>query len=140
MRHDTPTLGPLLLYGGAGALISTGNFAAKSTGKPFSTAAGAIKMIPLRGVYGRYGVQVQSASTVATSSFSIRVIGSLSSANPQKLGSSKFTALVTATSANQNGIKFSTSIIPASWVGIASSKFTTAAGRAVTIRLVCVPS
>lgn len=140
MRHETIGLPPLLLYGGKGALISTGNFALKSTGKPFTTAAGFIKMIPLNGTYGRFGIQVQSATTVATSSFSIRLIGSISSANPQKLGSSKFTALVTATSANLNGIKFSTSIIPASWVGIASSKFTTAAGRAVTIRIVAVPS
>lgn len=125
---------PFTLFGPSG-LLSTA-FVLKSTGKPTSN----VKMIHLGSPFARFGLHVQPASTVVTSGFSITIIGSMTSANPGKVSSSAYTALVTATSANLNKIKLSTGLIPAEWIGVRSTKFTTAAGRALRVFLCAVPS
>ena len=134
MPFSRTGLRTLVLHGPAG-LLSTA-FVLKSTGKPTS----GIKMINLGAAYGRFGLQVTPGSTVATSGFTITIIGSLTSGNPGKVGSSKFVNLVQATSANLNSVKFSTSIIPVTWIGLRSSKFTTAAGRSLRVNLCAAPS
>ena len=121
-------------------VLSTG-LAIKSTGKPAraSTAPGTPQWIALGAAYSRFGLRVVNATTAATSSFTVSLMGSLSTMNPALLGASRFQLLVQATSANLGGIKFSTSIIPATWVFVRSTKFTTGANRKVRIEMCAVP-
>lgn len=121
-------------------VLSTG-LAIKSTGKPAlkSTATSIPQWFALGAAFSRFGLHVINATTVATSAYTISLMGSLSTNNPASLGSSKFQLLVQATSANLGGIKFSTSIIPATYVFVRSTKFTTAANRKVRIEMCAVP-
>lgn len=122
----------LQLFGPNGQL-STG-LKAKSTG----LAVTSVKFVNLGSPFSKFAIQVQPASTIATSAFTISLIGSLTSVNPGKVGSSKFSVLVQATSANLNAIKFSTTLTPAQWVGVRSTKYNAASG-AVNINIAAVP-
>lgn len=124
----------MTLFGPSGVLST--RFALKSTGKPTS----GVKLVDLKSPFSKFAIQVQSATTVATSRFSVTLIGSLSSANPGKLGSSKYSVLVATYSSGSLGlIKFSTTLTPAQFVGIRSTIFTTAAGRGLNISIAAVP-
>jgi len=124
----------LVLHGPNG-LLSTA-FVLKSTGKYSSN----VKPLALGSAFGRFGLQVTPGSTVATSGFTITIVGALTSQNPGKVGTSKFVTLVQATSANLGSVKFSTSIIPVTWIALRSTKFTTAAGRSLRVNVCAVPS
>src|SRR5437899_7176501 len=121
-------------------VLSTG-LAIKSTGKPAraSTGPGIPQWFSLGAAYARFGARVVNATTAATSAYTITIMGSLSTNNPALLGASKFQTLLTLTSATLGGIKFSTAIIPATWVFVRSTKFTTAANRKVRVELCAVP-
>jgi hypothetical protein len=121
-------------------VLSTG-LAIKSTGKPAlkSTASSIPTWFYLGAAFSRFGLHVINATTVAGSSFTISLMGSLSTNNPALLGASKFQLLVQATSANLGGIKFSTSIIPATYVFLRSTKLTTAANRKYRVEMCAVP-
>lgn len=130
-----------------GALVQlTSSFAKKSTGKPGTTAWTWFKLAggpqsPCS--YSRFAIQAVPASTVGTSAFTLTLVGSLTTRNPGALGSSKFTALLANyTSANLGAIVQTTKAapIPCAFVGIRSTKFTTAAGRALRIFVAAIPA
>lgn len=122
------------LHGPSG-LISTA-FKLKSTGKPTS----GVKMFNMGSPFSKWAIMAQNQSTAATSRFTLTLIGSLTSGNPDKMGSSKFTALIGSyTSANRDAIKFSTTLTPAQWIGLRSTVFTTGAGRALSVFICAVP-
>lgn len=126
---------------GLRTVVLSSAFAIKSTGKPAraSTAPGIPQWFALGTAYSRFGLHVINASTVATSSFSIKLMGSLSTVNPAGLGSSKFATLVTATSAALGSIKVSTGNAPATWIFVRCTAFSTAAGRKVRVEMCAVP-
>jgi len=114
--------------------------AKKSTGKPGTTAW---TWIPLGASFSRFALQAVQATTVATSGFTLTLVGSLTTQNPGALGSSKFTALLANyTSASAPGVVQTTKAapIPVAFIGIRSTKFTTAAGRALTVKIVAIPA
>lgn len=119
---------------GPNGLISTA-FKLKSTGKPTS----GVKLFNMGSPFSKWAVMAQNQTTNATSRFTLSLIGSLTSGNPDKVSSSKFTVLVSYTSANRDAIKFSTTLTPAQWIGLRSTIFTTGAGRALSVFICAVP-
>jgi len=89
------------------------------------------KWIPLKGAYKLFTLQAAKGSTVATSAFTVKLFGALSSASTAPL------LLVTCTSAIRRAV--STGNVPVTWLKFSSTKFTTAAGRLLRVEAAGVP-
>src|SRR5258708_8460758 len=83
--------------------------------------------------FSKVVLQSVRGTTVATSSFSVTLQGSLSTKS-----TAPFT-LITYTSQNLRTLKMNTTQVPVTYVRFRSTKFTTAANRKLDIRIAAVP-
>lgn len=81
----------------------------------------------LGGAYKTFTLQCAKGTTVATSAFTVKLYGAVSTASTSP------TLLATCTSANRT--KFSTGSLAFNWIKVSSTKFTTAAGRQLRIEV-----
>lgn len=100
--------------------LSTG-MTPKSTGTKYHLSA----------AYSKFSLACQKATSVATSAFTVKLLGALTTSSTAPV------TLVTCTSANR--IKVSTGGVPVSYVWFSCTKFTTAAGRKLRIDAGVVP-
>ncbi len=111
--------------------VGTGSIPFKGATTNWLIAKSTSPWLSLGGAYKLFTLQAAKGSSVATSGFTVKLFGALSSASTAPL------LLATCTSAARRAI--STGNVPVTWIKFSSTKFTTAAGRRLRVETCALP-